>query len=299
MKLQKPDSCYNHLDVLQSVQYFPLNDKLLVLRTINLINMIESAYPVSYSVFLYNEQIAWSGINHEDLYSIYEYMLSTLFPKTQSTEFHGGSILKRDSFTSNLYGNFITGLETMENCMKAPKMFINNDKGESKQYHFLVYKALSGILCMFVETSKELNEELFAELHSFIGPRLVTLASDIGEDYAKTATVENDSGPKYLFFNHLNFTHQGSIPLNSRRTKNSEIPQDISNLLVDLFDHGDSCATEETIVKTLSDFWIVRRISNYRHFYVILNKSSTLLEATEEAKKLYDQHLKKVYFDTN
>lgn len=272
---------------------------MLFLRLHNFINMIESTFPVvSFSVFLYNEQVAWSGINHEDLYSIHEYMVSTLLPKSLSTEFQGGNVPKQYSFTSNLYGNFITGLETMENCIKTPKMFIK-ERSVVKEYYFLVYKALSGIICLFVETTNELTEELFAELHSFIGPQLVKLASEIGENYANGAVAENDSGPKYLYFNHLDFCHQGSIYLNNRLVKNSTIPQDVMNILVDLFDRGDSSSNEETIVKTLSDFWIVRRISNFRHFYVILNKSSTLLEVTEEAKKLYDQHLKNVYFDKN
>lgn len=53
------------------------------------------------------------------------------------------------------------------------------------------------------------------------------------------------------------------------------------NLIADLFNDKNSNNTnEESVIKTLNDFWIVKKSSNSRHFFVIINKSSTLLEVT-------------------
>lgn len=75
------------------------------------------------------------------------------------------------------------------------------------------------------------------------------------------------------------------------------------NLLADLFNEATVAdasidpVAEETVVKTLNDYWIVRRSSNWRHFFVVVNKSSTLLSVTEEARAIFDEHAKKVFFD--
>lgn len=72
------------------------------------------------------------------------------------------------------------------------------------------------------------------------------------------------------------------------------------NLLADLFNDEDDASgdpvAEETIVKTLNDYWIVRRSSNWRHFFVVVNKSSTLLSVTEEAITIFDEYAKNVFF---
>lgn len=162
-----------------------------------------------------------------------------------------------------------------------------------------------------------LTSEFYEELHMFIGPQLTNIASDIAESLTKetvggnkslictsspaTATNSNadEQSPatKYLFFNELNFQHNGTVHLNQKLyNKKRSIPRDIMNLLNDLYvndaDASNSC---EIIVKTLSDYWIVKRITNWRHSFVIFNKNATLLDIAEEAKKIFDTHLNDVF----
>lgn len=168
-----------------------------------------------------------------------------------------------------------------------------------------------------------LTEEFYDELHTFIGPQLTSIASDIGEQFTKdsrnnsksllcsSSTSINTLGgvgsgggagteepaTKYLFFNELNCQHNGTVHVNHKLLKKkNNVPQDIMNLLTDLYaqdaNKSNSC---EVIVKTLNDYWIVKRSSNWRHSFIVFNKSTTLLEVADEASKIYDQHLSDVF----
>lgn len=149
--------------------------------------------------------------------------------------------------------------------------------------------------------------ETYNELHVFIGPQLSSIGSEIGdhEDASNaqmnsaTPTVSS-SGPRFLFFNELNLKHSGTLHLNkSNQPKQSGVPAEVLNLIADLYEptKDSNAPAEETVLKTRKDWWIVKRTNNWRHFYVIINKSSTLLEVTEEARRLFDEQAKDVFFD--
>lgn len=92
-----------------------------------------------------------SGINASNLFSIYEYLIGTLFPKISQTELQGGSIPKNYSMSTSHYGSFVTGPGNYENCIKVPKVYIYNEDGHYQTYYLVVYRALSATLCLFVE----------------------------------------------------------------------------------------------------------------------------------------------------
>lgn len=161
-----------------------------------------------------------------------------------------------------------------------------------------------------------LTNDFYEELHAFIGPQLTNIASDIAENLTKeivtgkslictststsptnSTSDESTQTTKYLFFNELNFQHNGSIHLNQKLYKKKRtIPREIMNLLNDLYvQDANTSNSSEIIVKTLSDYWIVKRSTNWRHSFVIFNKNATLLDIAEEANKIFDTHLNDVF----
>lgn len=76
------------------------------------------------------------------------------------------------------------------------------------------------------------------------------------------------------------------------------------NLLCDLYakeeERHDKYAflssEKETIIKTYNDYWIVSRTYNNRSLYLILHKSSTLIDIAEESQRLLTEIAKSVYF---
>lgn len=144
-----------------------------------------------------------------------------------------------------------------------------------------------------------INDDTYYELHKFIGPQLTSIANELADDQLTTTDDSGEllPGPRYLFFNECNLQHSGTIHLNNKLPKQSHLPTDIMNIITDLYANSDGLnSSEDTVVKTLNDFWIVRRTSNWRHFFVVINKNSTLLEITEEAKLLFDKYANNVFF---
>lgn len=163
-----------------------------------------------------------------------------------------------------------------------------------------------------------LTNDFYEELHAFIGPQLTNIASDIAENLTKEQTAtgkslicsststttgntnsdETTQTTKFLFFNELNFQHNGSVHLNQKLYKKKRsIPREIMNLLNDLYvQDANTANSSEIIVKTLSDYWIVKRSTNWRHSFVIFNKkNSTLLDIAEEANKIFETHLNEIF----
>lgn len=92
-----------------------------------------------------------SEINPSDLYSIYEYLTGLLFPKCATDDLCSGSLAR--NYANGLdsqYGAYLAGPTTQsDNCKKPSTVFINSN-GQYKTYKMIVYNALSGTLCLFV-----------------------------------------------------------------------------------------------------------------------------------------------------
>lgn len=150
-----------------------------------------------------------------------------------------------------------------------------------------------------------MNDEFYDEIHRFIGPLLATITSEITDETKNTNntnksllctinvlrnTNETDENiDRFLYINELNCQYSGSLDIESAN-QSKKIPISVMNLLTDLYtkDAGNS-SSREMIVKTLNDFWIIKRTNNWRHSFVIFNKSSTMLEIADEANKFFEQ----------
>lgn len=150
-----------------------------------------------------------------------------------------------------------------------------------------------------------MTEDTYNELHMHfkIGQQLTAIANEI-QKFQQTelspSTDKSETGPKFIFFNELSFKHTETLRLNQKHCRPKEVPVDVMNLITDLYEtdlrNKRPCA-KESIVKTLNDYWVVRRKSNFRHFFVIVHRNSTMLEITEEAKRLFNISAKDVFFN--
>ncbi|XP_062544207.1 vacuolar fusion protein CCZ1 homolog [Armigeres subalbatus] len=267
------------LDAFGSVQYLPLN-QLLFLRVQNFINMIESTFePIKQCIFLYDDYVIWSGINPHDLYTIYEYLNGPMFQVSTEQE-HSRKVYLRAN-------------------------------GLDKTYNFMVCRKVQNItLCLFLE-DVENEQALYHELNAVVNPQLTSISSDITQHLAEQPSPDGSkddspTGSRFIYFNELNLHYRGTIKLGSQRRNNpgASVPSDVMNLIVDLLDDSrkngpdsNSCnVTEESILKTHDDYWIVKRSCNARHVFIVLNKSSTLIDVSEETKRILDQNMKGMFF---
>ncbi|KAH8366013.1 hypothetical protein KR093_008166 [Drosophila rubida] len=276
------------MDMLHSIQYLAL-DKTLFLRAHNF-NMLCDTFPsIKECIMLYNEQIVCGGkLNATDLYSLHSYILFTAPAVSNSDRYRHGAFALEDSET-------------------PIKVFIDVD-GKIEPHYLLVYRALNLTLCLFVDAKLNApKQEFYEELHNYMGPQLSCLARDIAAEISKQSVSSTlhesnsqDSSPKYLFINEQSLKHHTNI------YRNAKIPRNVMSIIADLANPidndsnaGTAAPTEELQVKTTNDFWIVKRRCNWRQYYVILCKSkATLLDVTQEAKRIFEQELTDdVFFD--
>uniref|UniRef100_H9GIQ0 CCZ1/INTU/HSP4 first Longin domain-containing protein n=1 Tax=Anolis carolinensis TaxID=28377 RepID=H9GIQ0_ANOCA len=294
------------LDVFCGISFFPL-DKMTYLKIQSFINrMEESLSIVKYTVFLYNDQLIWSGLEQDDMRILYKYLTTSLFPRHIEPELAGRDSPIHAEIPGNLqhYGRFLTGplnLNDPEAKCRFPKIFVNTETAY-EELHLIVYKAMSAAVCFMIDTSVQPTLEFCRKLDSIVGPQLTVLASDICEQYninKRISGSEKEPQFKFIYFNHMNLAEKSTIHM--RRTPSislTSVHPDLMKILGDInsdFTRVDD--DEEIIVKAMSDYWIVGKKSDQRELYVILNqKNANLIEVNEEVKKLCATQFNNIFF---
>ncbi|EDV95550.1 GH15715 [Drosophila grimshawi] len=276
------------MDMLHSIQYLAL-EKRIFLRAHNFCKLCGDTFAgIRDCIMLYNqEQIICGGkLNASDLYSLHAYIQAV--PKGADPGEDGAFVEK----------------------VTPPRVFLDLDNCIAP-FYLLIYRALNITLCLFVDVAPQ--PEFYEELHAYMGPQLISLARDIADEVSKrTAANLGESGsndasstsPKYLFINEQSLKHHTNIFRHGKNNQKS-IPRNVMSIIADLANPiEENCtqttpATEELQVKATNDFWVVKRRCNWRQYYVILCKSkATLLDVTQEAKRIFEQELTDdVFFD--
>lgn len=128
---------------------------------------------------------------------------------------------------------------------------------------------------------------MYSELNAPLTTQLVAISSEI-DQFLKASVPPTPSGsmspkqpelssPKFIYLNECNLRHEGNLG------KNAALSRDIINTLMDLYEEKKpGNIAQESIVKTMTDYWIVRKNSNSRCFFVLINKYATLIEISGE-----------------
>lgn len=160
-----------------------------------------------------------------------------------------------------------------------------------------------------------MGDEFSNEIKCSIGPQLSLISKDISanslhfQQQNVTTKVGEAVHEKYIYFNHKNNRYHACLydndaALSHRDGRKSELSSSVMNLLCDLYakeemseEKGALITSEkETIIKTFNDYWLVNRTFNNRSLYLIIHKSSTLIDIAEESQKLISEIVKNVYF---
>ena len=301
LPVQKWEHC-DILSIFRGIHFLPL-DKNTYLQIQSFLNMLESSFPsILHTVFMYNDQLVWSGLELPDMRTLYHYLTATLLPSFVEHELQ--SVAKSSSHviagSDKKFGKFVTGppnIKDSSNLGKIPRVFVNSSLGNTEECHLVVYRALSASVCMFVRGDFEVNFEFFKLLDKFIGHQLSGLASDISELYNKKSST-NEPQYKYVYFNNMNLAQKTSIHADANKRANVSL--DMMRLMTDLNSDLNGITNVEdgeTIVKTINDSWVVGKKSDQREFYVVLTqKNANLIEINDEIKKLCNTHFNNIFF---
>lgn len=299
------------LDAIQCLQYKAVPHATFF-RIVNFINMLTSIknLRIKKCIFLFNQEVVYSSINPMDLFIINEYMTEYLFPKFFQLRNNQSYDIDQNA------GCFVTDENERESLANAPKIYLYGNGrrgGEFETYRMAIYNIMDVSLVMLVEDVEDaLGDEFSNEIKSSIGAQIGMISKEISDNFQHfkhTVTKDDGMQEKYIFFNHRNyrfhaclFSDDNENTLSNRDGKgHNNLSTPIMNLLCDLYaqeedDNVSMINTErESIIKTYTDHWIVRRYYNYRSFYLILHKNSTLIDIAEDSQRLLDQIVKNVY----
>lgn len=289
-------------NVINSVHYLPVNqEQFFTIQTF--ISLVEATFEdqIENSVFLFNNRVVWSSLSPQNLYTFYDYLTDEVFPKLYLSGLQGDLA---NSFHPSQYGTFIVGPPFL-NCVIEPQFIYLNEHDVEKTYELIIYKVLNCMICLFLaHDSKEARSDavqpnFFDELSTLMGPQMSNISTELQEFQTALAkdTKDSDTQQRYLFFNELSLKVDGTIRKRGEEDAKS-LSTEIMNIMTDIYNtRKGKSNSQEAIVKTHNDFWIVCKSSNYRHYFLILNKShSTLIDISEEAKKISDQHIRNMFF---
>nr|XP_016936152.2 vacuolar fusion protein CCZ1 homolog [Drosophila suzukii] len=311
--LKDPSQC-DIIDMLHSIQYLPL-DKSLFLRAQNFGTLGETFPAIKQIIMLYQEQVLCGGkLKPEDLHSLHSFVVQHVLKAEASNSSIAVSPSLKRSISECQVGGFVRNQkgegDNQEVVIEEDhplKVYVTLEK-EAKPYYLLIYRALHITLCLFLDADQPPpKQELYDELHGYMAPQLTSLARDITNELNKEAVgatgQENSTGdmaPKYLFINEQSLQHH----TNFQRHLPQGLPRNVLSIIADLSNSSEkeemeNAPAEELQVKTTNDYWIVKRRCNYRQYYVILcNSKATLLDVTQEARRIFEQELTDdVFFD--
>lgn len=165
----------------------------------------------------------------------------------------------------------------------------------------------------YVDGDGSLPEELSHEIKNSIGPQLGLISKEITDNCLQfqqqnaSLKTEDPIQEKYIYFNHKNHRFHACFydkDASSGHRRKTLLSSSVMNLLCDLHakDEEDDdnyaliSSEKETIIKTFNDYWLCCKSYNNRSLYLILHKSSTLIDIAEESQRLLSEIVKNVYF---
>lgn len=276
------------LNITNSVSYLPVN-QLHFLRVQAFINILEATFSeqISECVFLYNKMVVWSGLAVESLSPFYEYLNKKVFSNVRACGLQNDIMVS--GFQESHYGVFIVGPSGSFIDMHAIWLC-------DKKFTLLIYTAANCMACLFVRDPIPVN--FYEELSTLMGTQMTEISSELA-NFQKAIRQEielNETKYNYLFVNELTQKHEGTVII--KGNEQNSIPPEVINILTDVYQDRALASSEEVTLKTHRDFWLIRKTSNYRHFFIVINKSSsTLIDVTEEAKRITDTHIRSIFFE--
>jgi len=289
---------FDEIDIFNSfegIHFLPV-DKNVYLRIQCFINLTESTFPkIQNSVFLYKDHLIWSGVEQDDMRSLYRYWVNFLSPLAESDENgypventnnnNNNTILK----TNDVAEGFLTGPNPSDNNAEyeVPKVWVGRT---AEQMRLVIYQSRDVTCFLIVE---DVDRPFFNALGHFISHQIDFLAPILEENYFRKQSLVDDQY-KYIYFNHMNCALKTSLK------EKGGIARDVLKMLNDIHNDFESSpeGLSEILVRTQNDKWIVGRKSDQREFYVIFeHKNSHLIEINEEVRKLSSAYFYNIFID--
>jgi hypothetical protein len=294
--------------------HFMSLDRCMYLKIQCLLNFMEEKIPlVNKTVVMHNDQVIWSGLEQEDIASIYTHLkelvcsnLSNPLAHSQpdnAAKFLASSKTKKTPLdtAASFRENFPTATTSDSNPVNyneteaAYYVFDKVFLGKSlEQYYLIPYNLSKLTFFIFIRVNETFKLSLLKQIDEILGSNMVGILDEIADLNQKRNLINTDEKEiKYIYFNRLNLAQKSTLLGNSKET-----PKYILNLISQLSKDLEACQpTGEIFVKSGKDYWIACKKSDLREVYVIVcQKNANLTSIDDEVKQLCSTNFSNIFF---
>jgi len=161
------------VDALEGISFMPV-DKNVYLRIICFNNLINDTFShIRETVFLYRDQLVWSGLEQEDIQVLYHFIIRFVLEGEQY------AVNEFIPFVRNTNG-FMTGPSNLEDPrpFAVPIIYV----GDIPMY-LIIYRR-KDITCLFISETNPTDLAIFVNIDKFIAPQIDHLEPIISDFYS-------------------------------------------------------------------------------------------------------------------
>jgi len=217
----------NCFDTLDGIQFLPV-DKETYLLIQCFVNLTENGFSkqIKHIAFLYEDHLVWSGLEQDDMRSLYRYVVSHM--ESQELKLAGKNATS---------GQFVTGpsnSDDEDSPVNAPQVHIGNGTEEAR---LIIYQQGRVTVLLLIDPEYLTDMGFFAELKSSMAPAIQNLSTVVDRKFSLRVASGEDNY-KFLYFNHMNLALKTSLKSRvAGPTHSLIISNELSQLLSDL--HAD------------------------------------------------------------
>jgi len=240
---------------------------------------------------MHNDQVIWSGLEQEDIASVYSYLKELVLSNNSSSSTQTPNIAKflfsnkiKTSTSKNEQSPNLPSASSSKNANSLKEeddsyhVFDKVYLGKTlEQYYLIPYNLSKLTFFIFIRVNETFKLSLLNQIDDLLGSNMVSILQEISDlNQKRNLTNSDEKEIKYIYFNRLNLAQKSTL------SNSKETPKYVLNLISQLAKDLELCKpTGEIFVKSGKDYWIACKKSDLREVYVIVcqkNANLTLID---------------------
>ncbi|CAF0762218.1 unnamed protein product [Brachionus calyciflorus] len=288
------------MNTFNGLQFMSL-DRNMYLKIQCLLNLLEEKVSlVEKVVVMHQDQVIWSGLEQEDVSSIYGYLKdlviknSSIISPNQSTlhaKFLVDDKIQKILTSTPSTSNQIPNDEIDQEYFEFKKIYFEKPKHE--QYYLIPYNLAKLTFFIFIPANQTFKLSLLKEIDEVLAKPMISFLQEIAElQMKRNMNYQEEKEIKYIYFNRLNLAQKSTL------NNSKDMPKHLMTLISQLSKDLEGCTPSgEIFVKSGKDYWIACKKSDLREVYVVVcQKNANLTLIDEEVKQLCNTDFTNIFF---
>ncbi|CAF4818558.1 unnamed protein product, partial [Rotaria sp. Silwood1] len=261
------------------IQFLPV-EKKLYLKLQSILRRLELRFSsLKETLFLYKDQLIWSGLSQDDTSLVYSFFRLYYWPHIKTLLNSSIAQYLTIDTTANLADELIISSNSTSEIYQA--FFLGNPL---TPYRVLVINInLITIFCFFHDDDDIINnEDVDSQIVDTLKKDLDTMLPSF-EEHLRKKYPSTDITVRTIYYNKINMAHSSTIDWT--REPNNSMAGVMNTLAEDMqWFHPSG----EIMVKRENDPWIISKRSDMRELLIVVNqKNANLKEISDKVKQIF------------